>query len=283
MNIPPLLYKYGLPTILGTLTINGFIEREMNNPEIETFKPIDTVSIIVPSFNEEKFIKKSLSSIRGQSILNEYPEYFEIILVDSGSSDNTVPIAEPYVDKLITTKVRGKLTARNLATLHSNGNIIVSVDSDTYYPSFWLNTLLEPLNNIDNHQYNPNISGVVGSTYDPDIPGIPIPIRNFAEIADRKIIHPVQMVGRNSAYWKHNFYQTGLFNETINQMNVKAMVKEEEHDFGTRLSKIGKIIFKLNANCVHLGGQRIGCRLGTSDKTSCSTQGISIERFGNPQ
>ncbi len=79
-----LLGKFALPTFLGALTVNGFIERAMNNPDIDTFKPIDTVSIIVPSFNEEKFIKKSLSSIRGQSILNEYPEYFEIILGDSG-------------------------------------------------------------------------------------------------------------------------------------------------------------------------------------------------------
>lgn len=277
---PLMLGKIGISTFLGALTINGFIEREMNNPDIETFKPIDTVSIIVPSFNEELFIKKSLSSIKGQSIINEYPEYFETILVDSGSTDNTVNIAENYVDRIITTKVRGKLTARNLATLQSRGNIIVSVDSDSYYPSFWLNTLLEPFNNINGVNYNPNIIGVVGSTYDPDIPGIPIPVRNMAEILDRKIIHPVQMIGRNSAYWKHNFYQTGLFNEAINQMDVHEMLAEEERGLGTRLSTLGKIKFKLNANCIHLGGQRIGCRLGTSNKQSCKAQGVSIERFG---
>ncbi len=280
MSIVSLVTKHGISTVLGTLTVNGFIEREMNNPNIETFKPIDTVSIIVPSFNEELFIKKSLSSIKGQSILQEYPEYFETILVDSGSTDNTVPIAEPYIDRLITTTKRGKLTARNLATLQSNGNIIISVDSDSYYPPFWLNTLLEPFNNVNSLEYNSNIIGVVGSTYDPDIPGIPVPIRNFSEILDRKIIHPVQMIGRNSAYYKHSFYQSGLFDETINQMNVKEMVKEEEQDFGTRLSKLGKVKFKLNANCVHMGGKKIGCRLGTSNKEFCKTQGISIERFG---
>lgn len=280
MNASLLLSKYSIPAILGTLTINGFIEREMNNPDIETFKPIDTVSIIVPSFNEERFIKKSLSSIRGQSILNEYPEYFELILVDSGSTDNTVSIAENYVDRIITTKVRGKLTARNLATDQSNGNIIISVDSDCYYPPFWLNTLLEPFNNIDNPNYNKIISGVVGSTSDPYVPKTPMIIMNFKEILARKIYQPFQMIGRNSAYWKHDFYQVGYFNESINQMNVIEMVKEEEQNFGTRLSKLGKIIFKLNANCIHLGGERIGCRHGTANKEYCDTQGISIERFG---
>jgi len=280
MNMSLLLSKFGLSALLGTLTINGFIERGMNNPDIETYKPIDTVSIIVPSFNEELFIKKSLSSIRGQSIINEYPEYFETILVDSGSSDNTVNIAENYVDRIITTKVRGKLTARNLATLHSRGNIIVSVDSDSYYPPFWLNTLLEPFNNILDLNYNPNIIGVVGSTYDPYIPGIPVLIRNFAEILDRKIIHTNQVIGRNSTYWKHNFYQIGQFNESINQMNIKEMIKEEEYEFGDKLSKLGRIKYKLNANCIHLGGKKIGCRIGTSNKEFCKSTGISIERFG---
>jgi len=280
MTLTTLISKYGLSAILGTLTVNGFIEREMNNPDIETYKPIDTVSIIIPSFNEELFIKKSLSSIRGQSIINEYPEYFETILVDSGSTDNTVPLAENYVDRIITTKVRGKLTARNLATLNSRGNIIVSVDSDSYYPPFWLNTLLEPFNNINGNEYTNETVGVVGSTYDPDIPGIPIPVRNMAEILDRKILNCSQMIGRNSAYWKHNFYQTGLFDESINQMDVHEMLAEEEHGFGRKLSSLGKIKFKLNANCVHMGGQRIGCRLGTSNKLSCKSQGISIERFG---
>jgi len=275
-----LLGKFALPTFLGALTVNGFIERAMNNPDIDTFKPIDTVSIIVPSFNEEKFIKKSLSSIRGQSILNEYPEYFEIILVDSGSTDNTVPIAESYVDRIITTKVRGKLTARNLATLHSRGNIIVSVDADTYFPAFWLNSLLEPFNNINSSTYDSTIVGVIGSTYDPYIPGIPTPIVNFAHILDRKILSPTRMAGRNHAYWKHQFYNAGLFDESINQMNVHEMIKEEEYNFGAKLSKLGKIKFKLNANCVHLGGQRIGCRIGTSNKDYCNNQGISIERFG---
>lgn len=277
---PSLLGKYGISAILGTLTVNGFIEREMNNPNIETFKPIDTVSIIVPSFNEERFIKKSLSSIRGQSILHEYPEMFEIILVDSGSTDNTVPIAESYVDRIITTKQRGKLTARNLATSHSQGNIIVSVDSDTYYPSFWLNTLLEPFNNIDSPTYTNKISGVVGSTYDANIPGVPTIARNFAEIIERKLIHPLRMFGRNHAYWKHQFYQTGIFDESINQMNNKEMIQEEEHNFGLRLSKIGKIVYKLNANCIHLGGERIGCRIGTANKEYCNNQRINIERFG---
>lgn len=274
------ILQWAISGILGTLTVSGFIERDMNDPDIETIEPIDTVSIIVPSFNEESFIKKCLSSIKGQSIIQEYPQYFELTLVDSGSTDNTVAIAEPYVDKIIATTVRGKLTARNLAIDHAKGNIIVNVDSDSYYNSFWLNTLLKPFFNIYSQHYDPNIVCVVGSTYDPFIPGIPIPIRNIAELIDRNILSPKRIVGRNSAFWKHDFYLVGRFDENINQMNVYEMMKEEEYGFGDKLSKLGKVVFKMNANCVHMGGERIGCRIGTENKTICDKYGINIKRFG---
>lgn len=268
--------KWVISGILGTLTVNGFIEREMNNPDMETIEPIDTVSIVIPSFNEEPFIKKCLSSIRGQSIIQEWPQYFELILVDSGSTDNTVAIAEPYVDRIITTTKRGKLTARNLAIDQAKGNIIVNVDSDSYYGPFWLNTILKPFNNLE---YD-NLVCVVGSTYDQSIPGIPTPIRNIAEWVDRNILSPQRIVSRNSALWKHKVYLVGKFDETINQMNVHEMIKEEEYDFGKKLSKLGKIVFKMNACCQHLGSERIGCRIGTANRQSCQKYGINIERFG---
>ena len=268
--------KFAISGILSTLTVSGFIERDMNNPDIDTVEPIDTTSIIIPSFNEEPFIKKCLSSIRGQSIIQEYPNYFELIIVNSGSSDNTVNIAEPYVDKIINVPIRGKLTARNLAMDHAKGNIIVSADADTYYGPFWLNSLLKPFNNLEHD----NIACVVGSTYDPFIPSIPTCVRNIAEFLDRRIINPKRVVGRNSAFYKHLFYQVGKFDETINQMSVNEMIQEEEYGFGEKLSKLGKIVVKMNANCLHLGGQRIGCRIGTGNRSVCEKYGISIERFG---
>lgn len=270
------LLKLATSGILGTLTVHGFIEREMNNPDTETVEPIDSTSIVVPSFNEEQFIKKCLSSIKGQSIVQEYPDFFEIILADSMSTDDTIKLAEPYVDKIIYSPIRGKLTARNLAIDQAKGNIIVNTDSDCYYPPFWLNTLLKPFNNLE---YD-NLVCVVGSTYDPHIPGVPTPIRNIAELIDRNILNPKRIVSRNSALWKHDFYLVGRFNENINQMNVHEMMKEEEYDFGMKLSKLGKIVFKMNANCKHLGSERIGCRIGTVDKDLCKKYGINIERFG---
>ncbi len=280
MNPLSLVSKYGISAVLGTLTINGFIEREMNNPHIETYKPIDTVSLVIPCYNEEPFIKKTLQSIRGQSILNEYPEYFEIILANNNSTDNSVPIAENYVDKIINVTQKGKLYARNQGISVAKGNIIVAADADIYYPPLWLNTLLEPFNNVDSLNYTPNISGVNGSIYNSNIPGIPSQIYNIGQFINKHIINTTSMSGANSAFWKHKYYQVGRLNEQFNQMNIKEMHYHEENNFGQQLNKLGKIIYKLNASCIHLGGQRSGCRFGSTNKEYCINQGISIERFG---
>lgn len=271
--------KFAVTGTLTALTASGFIEREMNNPHMETYEPIDKVSIVIPSFNEERYIKKTLTSIRGQSIIQEYPDSFEIILVDNGSTDNTVEIAKPYADKILIENRKGKLNARNAGIRESSGNIIVAADADVYYPCFTLNTLLEPFNNISNKYYE-NVSGVSGSIYNPNIPGIPTFVYNIAHFIDKTIVYRHNMSGANSAFWKHYYYELGGFNENINQLNAEEMHQEEERNFGKNLLRFGKVVFKLNAMCVHLGGERTGCRIGTTNNDFCKSQGINIERFG---
>lgn len=266
-----LLHK-GIIGILGTYAGANITERYMGDFDTDIQRPIDTVSIIMASYNEEYAIELATSSVREQSIIQEHPEDFEFILVDSGSKDKTIELAEPFVDKIIITP-RGKLTARNIATAQAKGNIIVSVDSDTYYPYHWLNTLLKSFN-------GQSIAGVLGSTLDYGIPNIPGQVHTVAyNIFDRMILHPKQMPGRNSAYWKHLFYLLGRFNETVNQFNIDSMIAEEEINFGNRLSKFGKIVFKLNATCVHLGGRKVACRFGLESRESCKRYGIGIDRF----
>ena len=267
------ILKAGAIGILGTFATSAIIEKSMKNYDTDVQPPIDSVSIIMPSYNEESFVETAILSIKDQSIIQTYPEYFEFIIVDSQSTDKTVELAKPHVDKIISAP-RGKLTARNLATDQSNGNIIVSVDADTFYPHNWLNTLLKP---FSNQEYQ-NIVGVNGSTIDRSIIGVPLSIRNILELVD-KMMYPNKLLGRNSAFYKHTYYLTGRFNENINQFNVDEMVLEEEIYFGDRLSKIGKVISKMNASCTHLGGQKIACRFNMENKDVCIPYGFGKDRF----
>jgi len=274
----------GLGTLIGSSIIADIFERKMQKYDEEVEPPIDTVSIILPTYNEEQFIERCLQSLTNQSIVDAYPEYFEFILIDSGSKDRTLELSMQYLNilcnkltqervKLITTDKRGKLTARNMATDMSTGNIIVSVDADTIYPYHYLNTLLKPFK-------DPEVVGVDGGELDYSIPNISGKLMSFLYLLRKTFIWPNRMHGRHCAYMKHIFYKMGKFDESINQMDVKQMIKEEEKEFGNRMSKLGKVIFKYNACCFHLGGERVACRVGTiKNKDICKGYGISIERF----
>ena len=95
-------------------------------------RPIDSfpsISLIVPAFNEEITIKKSIQSL----IELDYPKY-EIIVVDDGSTDGTLKIAKEFQKskvKVIHQSNQGKPSALNNGIKNSTGEIIVTVDADT--------------------------------------------------------------------------------------------------------------------------------------------------------
>jgi glycosyltransferase involved in cell wall biosynthesis len=94
------------------------------------------VSIIVPARNEEIYIKRCLLSLLAQS----YPS-FEVIMVDDGSTDKTVRIAEAINDKrlkLIRLKKpphgwSGKSWASHIGYLASKGQTLLYTDADSFY------------------------------------------------------------------------------------------------------------------------------------------------------
>lgn len=100
------------------------------------------VSVIVPAYNAEKYIDRCLKSICYQSYGN-----LEIILVDDGSNDSTLEIAENWAKKdgrikLISQQNRGVSAARNVGMELSNGRYITFVDSDDYLASNFVESLL---------------------------------------------------------------------------------------------------------------------------------------------
>jgi rhamnosyltransferase len=99
-------------------------------------------SIVIRAFNEEKHIGKLLSGIQSQ----EYPA-IEVILVDSGSSDKTLEIANQYPVKVVhitsSEFTFGRSLNRGIAA--ASGELIVIISAHCYpvYPD-WLDKLLEP-------------------------------------------------------------------------------------------------------------------------------------------
>ena len=93
------------------------------------------VSVIVPVYNVEKFLPKCLNSILCQTLSD-----IEIICVNDGSSDKSKEILEEYSlkdsrIKLINQKNCGVSQSRNNAIKMANGEFVMFMDSDDYYPS----------------------------------------------------------------------------------------------------------------------------------------------------
>ncbi len=87
------------------------------------------ISIVIPLYNKEKYIVDTLQSVVKQS----YKE-FEVIVVDDGSTDNSIEKIMPFLDdprfKLVEQKNGGVSSARNLGVLKSRFEYIAFLDAD---------------------------------------------------------------------------------------------------------------------------------------------------------
>lgn len=113
----------------------------------------ELISVIVPVYNVEKYLKKCIKSIMSQSYTN-----LEIILINDGSTDNSGKICDELKEqdkriKVIHKSNGGLSDARNAGLKIANGKYIGFVDSDDYIAE----DMFETLYNI-NKKYNSDIS-----------------------------------------------------------------------------------------------------------------------------
>lgn len=114
-----------------------------------------TVSVIIPSYNHEKYVRQCI-----QSVLDQTFQDFEIVITDDGSTDRTVDIIESFNDSRITffkhNVNKGASIAANNCILNSQGKYIAMLSSDdVWYPE----KLALQVKYLDDH---PNVAAVFG-------------------------------------------------------------------------------------------------------------------------
>ena len=105
------------------------------------------ISIIIPTYNSEKYIIDCLNSIFSSTYTN-----YEIIIVDDGSTDNTVNLVKNIKNhniKIFSCNNKGPGFARNIGIKHSKGKYIFFVDSDDTINSKTFEVLLKEMNDND--------------------------------------------------------------------------------------------------------------------------------------
>lgn len=96
------------------------------------------ISIIIPTFNEEKYIEKCLKSIISQTISAN-----EIIVIDNNSTDKTKIISDKLKVNVIKERKQGMIHARNKGFNAAKHEIIARCDADCIVPKDWVEKILK--------------------------------------------------------------------------------------------------------------------------------------------
>lgn len=202
------------------------------------------VSIIIPIFNEERYIEKCL-----QSVINlDWPkERMEIIVVDNGSTDSSVEIVKTilstFENKRIVIKNSGTIASvRNHGWHISNGSVLAFLDGDSVVEKNWLKLGLQLL-------YSKETISCVGFASAPPLPG-----SSWTEMTWSLISSSGKRKGTQFVPWLSSFnliVRRSCF-EYIDGFD-ESLTTCEDSDLGNRLNKTSLLIFSDECHVRHLG------------------------------
>ena len=193
------------------------------------------VSIIVAALNSEQTIGECLTSI----FELDYPKGFlEVIVVDGGSRDSTVKIAEKYPAKVVSTPLNAP-AAYNYAMKNISNEVLGFVDADAKVETGWLRKLV-------GHLSDQKVAGVSGGieTWNAENPWA----RSIGYDLKNRYARVGKYVGRiatmNLLLKKSVVEEAGGFDEN--------MPAQYDTDLGFRMSAKGyKIAYEPSAKCYH--------------------------------
>ena len=101
------------------------------------------VTVVVPAFNEERYIARCLRSLLGQTLDRSQ---YEIVVVDDGSTDRTSEVVRSFGDGIrliINDENLGLPASLNIAIRSARTPFVVRVDADDYVNESFLDILLK--------------------------------------------------------------------------------------------------------------------------------------------
>ena len=178
------------------------------------------ISIVIPVYNGEKFLKECIKSIINQDYSN-----LEIIIIDDGSTDNSKNIIEEFLKKDSRVKYyyknnSGVSESRNFGIKNANGDFITFVDADDYlnkdFISYYYRMILD---------------------YNADIALTPMPRKfnsNSQELDESKLNDEVKIVTGEDASCDMLYYKIAI--GPWNKLISMKLIKENNLEFNPRLS-----------------------------------------------
>jgi glycosyltransferase involved in cell wall biosynthesis len=185
------------------------------------------VSIIIPFYNSQDYLSQTIDSV----LASLYPNV-EIILIDDGSTDRSIEIAEKYVIQypnisLYKQKNQGVSVARNLGISNAKGTYIIPVDSDDMIYEKYIEEAVKTL------ETNPNVKVVTaeGCFFGNKTGKRTLPNFDINLLARKNTLHV------SSVYRKSDWIRIGGY--------CPKMLGREDWDFWISMLKDGGDVVKL--------------------------------------
>lgn len=198
------------------------------------------VSVIVPAFNEEKYILKTLRALQQQ----DYPAY-EVLVVNNASTDRTAEIVASFICRnhlafrfrVLHEKRQGTQFARECGRRAASGDIIAQLDADCLPPADWISNgvrLLQP-------------SGIVAVAGPYDYFDGKFLLRTLTRLSQLFILQPlntlVQLFRKGGVIIGGNvFIRAGVLEKT-GGYNTALCFYGDDVDIALRISRCGHIRF----------------------------------------
>lgn len=239
-------------------------------------------SVVVCSYNREKYIADAIKSLLNQTLA---AELYEILIIDNNSKDRTAEIALDYVKRFSGSHQiyyfketnQGLCFARNRGILEAKGKFIVYMDDDGIADPDFLEVQYNFLVDFD------HVIGLGGKIIPRYVDGKPKWIDNILEGLVSKVDHGDKVfqysgkkypVGCNMTYRKDILVQIGMFDTEVGQIGDNV-VRGDETELYNRIKKLNRPVYYLPKSRVeHVIEQN---RL-TPEHIKKMSQGVGIGR-----
>jgi len=181
---------------------------------------------VTPSYNQAAYLEQTIQSVLGQ----DYPR-IEYIVVDGGSTDDSVEIIRKYADRLaywVSEKDRGQADAINKGLARTSGEILAWLNSDDYY---MLNTLSVAVRCFEQ---NPDVAMVYGDMLAVDGNGQTINVLRYKQLSLQDLLC-FQIVGQPSVFFRRSAFEKAGPLETSFHFML-------DHQLWIRLAQQGRIL-----------------------------------------
>ncbi|WP_019176931.1 glycosyltransferase [Methanomassiliicoccus luminyensis] len=185
------------------------------------------VSIVIPTYMEEKYLPDTLASIRAQKVSFSY----EILVADAHSPDRTQAIAEEFGGKVVLCPKSTVAEGRVLGAREARGDILIFTTGDNRYVEGWLENMVKPFEDESVAVVIGKIMFNGGTKYE--------------DLFSEKVLFPASVfLSKIGIYYAHGeaFAIRRSVYDKVGGIDP-ALVTADDTDLAMKSAKVGKIMY----------------------------------------